>query len=210
MTEMQHALTVFAAFFAIMNPIANSAAFAGLTADYSSERRRKTAFRALCLAFGIVLVFAVLGKALFHFFGITLPALRVAGGVLVFLVGYHMLHGRESSMHSAENQNDESDIAISPLAVPLLAGPGTIATAMNFSASGHWMEIVITVIAFLALCLITYFFFIFSSQVVARIGNDGLAIITRLMGLILAVIGVQMLITGLTDAIRIGGMSLSG
>ena len=199
----EHAVTVFMAFFAIMNPLANTAVFAGLTAGKDHIQRRNTAFKALIISFAIILVFALLGKSIFHLFGITLPALRVAGGILVFMVGYHMLQGSSSSMHSAEG-NSDADIAVSPLAVPILAGPGTIATAMNFSAAGGWVEIITTVIMFALLCLITFVCFIFSGKIMALIGDSGLNIVTRLMGLILTVIGVQMLITGVHSIITPG------
>ncbi|MBJ7553624.1 MarC family protein [Marinomonas spartinae] len=202
---LEHALTVFMAFFAIMNPIANTVVFAGLTGHKSKSEQLKVAKKALLLTFLIILVFSVLGKALFHLFGITLPALRITGGCLIFLVGYQMLHGESSKLHSPEDNDDsnESDEAVSPLAVPLLAGPGTIATAMNYSATGGWQEIVITVSVFLALCFITFFCFIFSSKILSLVSQSGLTMITRLMGLILAVIGVQMLITGINVAIHI-------
>ncbi|EDM69037.1 hypothetical protein PE36_20570, partial [Moritella sp. PE36] len=122
----------------------------------------------------------------------------------VFLVGYHMLQGKSSKLHTAEDNND-SDVAVSPLAVPLLAGPGTIATAMNYSSAGGWGEIIITISAFAILCLITFVCFIFSSKIISAIGESGLSIVTRLMGLILAVIGVEMLIGGVTDVISTMG-----
>ncbi|SBS36799.1 hypothetical protein MSP8886_03855 [Marinomonas spartinae] len=200
---LEHALTVFMAFFAIMNPIANTVVFAGLTGHKSKSEQLKVAKKALLLTFLIILVFSVLGKTLFHLFGITLPALRITGGCLVFLVGYQMLHGESSKLHSPKD-NDDSDEAVSPLAVPLLAGPGTIATAMNYSAAGGWQEIAITVLVFLVLCFITFFCFIFSSKILSSVSQNGLSIVTRLMGLILAVIGVQMLITGINAAIHFG------
>ena len=107
-----------------------------------------------------------------------------------------MLNGHGSKLHSAEG-DDEDDLAVSPLAVPLLAGPGTIATAMNYSATGGFMGILTTVSVFAVLCLITFICFIYSSNILSLIGKSGLSIVTRLMGLILAVIGVQMLIVGL-------------
>jgi len=85
--------------------------------------------------------------------------------------------------------------------MPLLAGPGTIATAMNFSASGGWMEITVTILAFLVLCVVTFVCFIFSTAITTKIGENGLSIVTRLMGLILAVIGTQMGIVGINSAI---------
>ena len=200
----EHALTVFMAFFAIMNPIANTTVFAGLTGRMGKSEQVKVAVKSLTITFVIIVLFSILGKSIFHLFGITLPALRITGGILVFLVGYHMLQGKSSKLHTAEDNND-SDVAVSPLAVPLLAGPGTIATAMNYSSAGGWGEIIITISAFAVLCLITFVCFIFSSKIISAIGESGLGIVTRLMGLILAVIGVEMLIGGVTDVISTMG-----
>ncbi|MEL0612746.1 MarC family protein [Marinomonas arenicola] len=194
-------ITVFLGFFAIMNPIANTAAFAGLVGDKSKAEQIKIAAKALVITFIVILSFALLGKAIFHLFGITISALRITGGILVFLVGYHMLNGHTSKMHSAQ-EHDETDIAVSPLAVPLLAGPGTIATAMNYSSSGEISGILITLSVFAVLCIITFFCFIFSSRILALIGKSGLDIVTRLMGLILAVIGMQMVIVGVTAVVK--------
>lgn len=197
---IEHALTVFMAFFAIMNPIANTTVFAGLVGSMSKPEQIKIAIKSLTITFIIIALFAVLGKSIFHLFGITLPALRIAGGILVFLIGYHMLQGKNSKLHTAQEGND-SGVAVSPLAVPLLAGPGTIATAMNYSASGGWGEIAVTIVVFTILCLITYICFIFSSNIISVIGESVLGIVTRLMGLILSVIGIQMIIVGIRAAI---------
>lgn len=207
MTELtHHALTAFMAFFAIMNPIANSVIFLSLTANLGLSSTRRVALRALRMAFGIVLVFALFGSMLFELFGITLAALRIAGGILIVLVGFKMLHGEHSQVShpfamtepkdDADEETRSGDIAITPLAIPVLAGPGTIATTMSYAPSGHWIQTGITIAMFLLICVITYFAFIFSGQILARIGRDGIAVITRLMGLILAVIGVQMLLMG--------------
>ncbi|WP_343212543.1 MarC family protein [Agarivorans albus] len=198
------AITVFMGFFAMMNPIANTAVFVGLTGGQGTAERKRTAFRSLATAFCIVAAFCLLGKGIFELFGITLPALRLAGGILVFLVGYHMLQGASSKLHSHTPSNDsddeEKDIAVSPLALPILAGPGTIATAMNYSASGGVINIIVTVIAFALLCLITFICFLYGPKLVDKVGKDGINITTRLMGLILTVIGMQMLIQGVHDA----------
>lgn len=193
-------ITVFLGFFAIMNPIANTAAFAGLVWNKSKEEQIKIAAKALIITFVVIVSFALLGKAIFHLFGITISALRITGGILVFLIGYHMLNGNGSKLHSTEGDED-ADIAVSPLAVPLLAGPGTIATAMNYSSSGELTGILVTVSVFAALCVITFFCFIFSSNILSIIGKNGVGIITRLMGLILSVIGTQMVITGITAVV---------
>lgn len=155
---LQHMITVFMGFFAIMNPIANTAVFIGLTGNETQAERKRIARKSLLISFVVILIFALLGKAIFNLFGITLSALRITGGILIFLVGYHMLQGSGSSMHSSKEGGDV-DISISPLAVPLLAGPGTIATAMNYSAGEGWMDALVTVTMFALLCLITFISF---------------------------------------------------
>ena len=202
---ISHSITVFLGFFAIMNPIANTAVFVGLTGNEDPATRRNIAIKSVLATFLIILVFCLLGKGIFDMFGITLPALRITGGILVFLVGYEMLKGENSSMHHSDKQKDlkpvdPMGIAISPLAIPILAGPGTIATAMNFSASGSMTEVIITVITFAVLCLITLFAFLSGPKLLQLIGHSGVNVITRLMGLILAVIGTQMLILGVYGA----------
>lgn len=195
------AISVFLGFFAIMNPIANTAVFAGLVGNKSKGEQIKIALKALTITFFVILAFALLGTAIFHLFGITISALRITGGILVFLVGYHMLNGQSSKLHTIET-HEESDVAVSPLAVPLLAGPGTIATAMNYSSTGESTAIIMTMSVFALLCAITFVCFVFSSKILAIIGKSGLSIVTRLMGLILAVIGTQMIITGITAVVK--------
>jgi multiple antibiotic resistance protein len=205
-----HALSVFMGFFAIMNPIANTPIFLGLTADDAPAIRKQVAMKAVTMAFGIILVFCLLGKLIFSLFGITLPAFRITGGLLVALIGYNMLHGEQSKVHQSntvdQNLSTEAElsVAVTPLAIPILAGPGTIATAMNFASTGGIDAMVVTIAAFAVLCLITYGFFIFGQRLVAFLGENGLGVITRIMGLILAVIGVQMLIDGISGAIKMG------
>jgi len=137
---LHHAITIFMAFFAIMNPIANTPIFIGLTEGDEAAVKRKIASQSLILAFGIVLVSCLAGNLIFKAFGITLPAFRITGGILVFIIGFQMLHGNPSEVHNpshADNRKSieaQLSIIVSPLAVPILAGPGTIATAMSFSA----------------------------------------------------------------------------
>ncbi|MDX1823501.1 MAG: MarC family protein [Thiohalomonadales bacterium] len=206
--HISHALSVFMGFFAIMNPIANTPVFLALTAEDKPETRRKVAAKALILSFIIIVVFSVMGKLIFQLFGITLPAFRIMGGLLVGLVGYHMLQGGEHSsvQHPTEEDKQKSldaelEVAITPLAMPILAGPGTIATAMIFASTGGILEMLVTIAAFFILCVITYMFFISGERFVKYLGDNGIKVVTRLMGLILAVIGVQMLIGGVDGAV---------
>ena len=198
--------TVFAGFFAIMNPLANMPVFLGLTEGDDPKTRRSVAFRSVILTFAIIAGFSLTGKAIFELFGLTLPALRITGGILVFKIGFDMLQGSSSPHHTmddktvADRKAAALDVAISPLAVPLLAGPGTIAAAMNFAAGEGTMPIAVTIAAFAVVCILTLIAFLSGERLVAVIGESALNIITRLMGLILAVIGSQMAIEGIRGA----------
>lgn len=200
-----HFSTAFMAFFAIMNPIANAPIFVGLTDDLSAGARRPVASRAVLLAFAIVSLFVLAGGAIFSLFGITLAAFRIAGGGLIVLVGYHMLQGQSSPVHSPSPDVPVSpgsvlDVAVSPLALPILAGPGTIATAMSLSAQGGAAALLRTLAAFAAICAITWASFLAGERILRVLGAHAIGVVTRLMGLILAVIGVQMLIAGIRGA----------
>ncbi|MCW8347316.1 MarC family protein [Vibrio sp. ZSDZ65] len=204
-----HIITVFMGFFAIMNPIANTPIFLGLTGDEDRATTKLIAFRAVTIAFVLISIFAISGKLIFELFGITLYALRITGGILVFFIGFNMLQGsnthksEKSVLNSAAQQNASLGIAVSPLAMPILAGPGTIATAMNFAAAGGLMQVIVTIISFAILCTITYFLFISGERMVKALGPSILSVISKMMGLILAVIGMQMLIEGIHQAITI-------
>ncbi|MEQ9455054.1 MAG: MarC family protein [Phycisphaeraceae bacterium] len=202
-----HFSTVLVAFLAIMNPIANTPVFLGLTSGLSDRQRRLVATRSILFAFLIVLAFTLTGNLIFELFGISLPAFRIAGGVLVALVGYHMLQGESSRVHhpseddQVSSQDDVMDMAVSPLAMPLLAGPGTIATAMSYAAQGGVGNQVRVAAAFAVVCLVTLGFFLGGRWFVGILGQNAIKVITRLMGLILAVVGVEMLIAGIRGAV---------
>ena len=206
MDIISHLISVFLGFFAIMNPIANTPIFLGLTENENEETRKKIALQSLLIAFGIVFIFSFLGKVIFEMFGISLPAFRITGGILVFIIGFQMLHGEHSRVHMPRSVHEENsfesslNIAISPLAMPILAGPGTISTAMNYSAKGGILNVIITIFVFGILCIITYIFFIFGEKFIKYLGEGAIKVITRLMGLILAVIGSQMFIDGIHGA----------
>lgn len=198
---LAQALTIFMGLFAIMNPVANAPVFLGLTEGDPIEVKRRVARRSMGIAFLVVLAFCVGGPFILRLFGITFPAFRITGGLLVFLIGFHMLQGEQSRVHNPSKADQdleaELEVAISPLAVPILAGPGTITTAMSFVSDGKPVSLAMTVGAFLVLCVITYVFFMGGERIVRYIGQGGVKVVTRFMGLILAVIGTQMLIDGI-------------
>lgn len=203
--------TAFAALFAMMNPMANTPVFLSLTSEIPKDETRAIALRSVALAFIIATVFAFTGNYILHLFGISLSAFRIAGGALIALVGYHLLQGNHSPVQkpSTANLNDAASreaslgLAVSPLAMPILAGPGTLVTIMSFTAQSSINGKFSTLAAFAIICIITYLCFIGGNALVKLIGHSALMVISRIMGLILAVIGVQMLIEGIKTAFNI-------
>ena len=196
--------TVFAAFFAMMNPLANTPIFLGLTSDMDARLTRMVALRALGLAVIIVSAFTLSGEFLLNAFGITIAAFKIAGGILVALVGYHLLQGKHSSVHkptddhleASANEEAALGISVSPLAMPLLAGPGTLVTAMNFSVGVSPEKKGAVIAAFFVICIITFFSFIGGKALVRFLGQNVVMVVGRIMGLLLTVVGTQMLIEG--------------
>ena len=193
------------AFFAIMNPISNLPAYMALVADDSQKISRKIAFRSLLIAFVIVTVFIFSGDFIFKVFGITIVSFRIAGGILVAVIGYHMINGNHSPSYKGMEQqavnSDPMSIAISPLAMPLFAGPGTITTALNL-ANGGLQNQLITVVAFALLCVITYLLLRSAKQIAGFLGENLMKIITKMMGLLLFSIGIQMIIVSVQTLLK--------
>jgi len=203
-----HAITVFMGFFAMLNPIGNLPVFLGMVREFDKKTQKKVAFKAVMVAFIIITIFTIFGHIIFLMFGITVPAFQIAGGIIVFIIGFQMLNAKENPIHAQSAEEKENQIqaahnmAISPLGIPLLAGPGTISTAMNFVGVEKSIRNVILVISiFGIMCLITYFLFISSRALAEKIGPSMLKVVSRIMGLILAVIAIQMLINGIEGTI---------
>jgi membrane protein, marC family len=193
------------AFFAIMNPISNLPAYMALVADDSQKISRKIAFRSLLIAFVIITVFIFSGDFIFKVFGITIVSFRIAGGILVAVIGYHMINGNHSPSYKGMEQqavnSDPMSIAISPLAMPLFAGPGTITTALSL-ANGGLRNQLITVVAFALLCVITYLLLRSAKQIAGFLGKNLMKIITKMMGLLLFSIGIQMIIVSVQTLLK--------
>lgn len=192
-----YVLTVFTGFFAIMNPIANTPIFLGLIADEDETTKRRIAKKATIAAFVIVASFIVAGKYIFELFGITIPAFKIAGGILIFYVGFEMLMSQRSRIHNVNNPDQTDSIAISPLAIPILAGPGTIVTAMNDVTNADFIHIGIVMAVFGLMTYLNYLAFSSSGFIVKKVGTSLIAVIGKIMGLILAIIGVGMVIQGI-------------
>jgi len=205
-----HGITVFMGFFAMLNPIGNIPVFLGMVQEFDKKTQNKVALRATITAFAIIAIFCIFGHIIFRVFGITVPAFQIAGGIIVFIIGFQMLNAKENPIHSQSNEEKAQmekiahDMAITPLGIPLLAGPGTISTAMNFvGAQKTITNVVLVIVIFGLMCLITYLLFISSRVIAEKVNPSMLKVISRIMGLILAVIAVQMMINGIEGTIDI-------
>ncbi len=195
-------LTSFiAALFSMMNPIGNVGVFAGMTAGRPVDQTRRIAW-SCAVAIAITLLIVAWGGSLaLEFFGITVDSLRAAGGVIVLLIGLHMLFNKSEHKHSAaelEDAESRGSIAVVPMAIPIVAGPGTMATVLvaaqqNPSALSK-VEISIVVVGMAALCGLL---FSFATPISKRLGASGMGVVTRVMGMILAAIAMGMLTEGL-------------
>jgi len=206
MLSINQIFLIFMAFFAVMNPLANTPIFLSITANETSDFRKKVAIQSVVISFFITTLFCILGQQIFSVFGITMHAFKITGGLLIVSIGFEMLHGNTStvqspSLHAHMKDKDRIlSMAVSPLSIPLLSGPGTITTAVNFGSTGNITDLISTIVAFGFLGAITVLAFISGEQLQRFLGQSGFNVITRLMGLILGVVGVQMLITGLRGA----------
>lgn len=198
-----HAITVFMGFFAIMNPIANTPIFLAIVEGESKENKKKIARKATLTALIIVVSFIIAGKYIFEVFGITIPAFKITGGILIFYIGFEMLMSKSSKIHSVGDADDLTSIAISPLAIPILAGPGTIVTAMNAVTHADYLHIGIVIAIFALMIALTYWCFVLSDRIIRIFGPNLISVIGKLMGLILAIIGTGMAVEGIKLAFNL-------
>lgn len=193
-------LFAFTSFLALLNPVGVAPVFQAMTSDLSTKLKRKTAFTATLTAFITLTIFAFAGQLLFSFFGISVNGFRIAGGVIFFIMGYDMLNARISKIKydTDDVEEDLSDVAITPLGIPMLAGPGSITNAIVLmqDAKSFEMKIILPVSIFLVL-LLTYVALVGGSWIMKYLGKTGNKIMLKLMGLIMMVIAVEFFFAGL-------------
>lgn len=198
------AMTAFSAVFSVVDPLGVVPVYIAMTADDSAEHKRRTALRAsLTMAIALI-VFAAVGRFLLQFFGISMGAFRVAGGVLLFLLAVDMLRAQQSRQRSTPEEEREGrekpDISVFPLAIPMLSGPGSFATVMVLiSRAQNFWEQMIVGMAILVTAGVTFVILIFSSAAARRLGRTGINVLHRVMGLLLAAIAVQFVVDGARD-----------
>jgi multiple antibiotic resistance protein len=201
---LQFALITFTSILFIVDPIAVIPTYLVITRNETAEQRASTARRACIAAGALLAAFGFAGKVIFDYLGITLAAFRIAGGGILWLIAMDMLRSQrttqETTAEIVEGQEKE-DVAITPLAMPMLAGPGAITTVMVLSGQAHSAARAAAVYAAIALAaFVCWVVLRVSDRLIARLGRTGIQILTRMMGLLLAALAVQFVITGVQDA----------
>lgn len=199
---------LFAALFSVLNPIGTVPIFVGLTHDDSAAERSRISLWTAINVFIILMVSFFIGQYVLTFFGISIDALRIAGGLVILNSGFSLLSGKISKKRGINKkiENDaqkRNDIALTPLAIPMLAGPGSISLLIAFYQEHHEMtEIIITSLAILAIA-ITIFIILKSAHYLARIlGASGIVAISRIIGFIVIAIGIQYIVSSIINIIK--------
>src|SRR3984957_16093123 len=202
---IQFLLLAFSSLIFIVDPIATIPTFLVLTADAELDQRRHMAKRAAWTCFVVLSAFAMAGTLIFKMFGITLPAFRIAGGLIMILIGLDMVQARRSQTKETpaetEQAMEKDDVGIIPLGVPMLAGPGSISTVIALMAqSGNWQHGMLIIAAVALTAFLSYWTLAAADRLGRRMGDTGIHILTRFMGLLLMAIAVQFILSGLDAA----------
>lgn len=205
MDPIEFGLLAFTSFLTLINPFGLMPVFISMTSGLDDHARRKTARRGGLTAFLILLLFALTGQFLFGFFGISVHGFRMVGGILFFMLGYDMLQARLSAIRVPKEKTEEyvGDISITPLAVPMITGPGSITNAIvlmeDASSLGHKAILIAVMAAVIGLNTAAL---LFAPTITRWLGDTGNKVLMRLMGLIVMVIAVEFFFSGLGPILR--------
>jgi multiple antibiotic resistance protein len=191
--------------FFLVDPFAALPTFLAVTAGADGDRRRRMARKASITAWAVLSAFAVAGQLIFHLFGITLAAFEIAGGIILLLIGLDMLNAKRSETQEtgpeAEAAAAKEDAGIVPLGIPMLAGPGSITSVMVLvgQAGGNWRLLAAILVAIAITAAVCYLVLGNSDRVASALGETGIRILVRIMGLLLVALAVQYFVNGMVD-----------
>ena len=205
--DFSYALLCFTSLFTLINPIGMLPAYLSLTEEITREERTVINKKGIITAGIILIIFSFIGNSIFSFYGITINAFRIVGGFIFFRIGLNMLESKISRMKATPKEEEEAHqkevFAFTPFAIPMIAGPGSITSAMILSAnSQNYVDKFVFITMLILTLLITYLIFQTSGRISKFFGTIGLRILQRIMGLLLMVIAVQFVIDGITPIIK--------
>jgi MarC family membrane protein len=198
-------ITSLVSFFVILDPLGNIFSFLALTSGQPPAMARKTAGRACLYSFVLLALFSLVGRHILNFLGISLAAFQIAGGLILLRISFDMLHGsghfNRLDTASSLKAEEYGDVALVPLAVPLIAGPGAITAALVLSSRAHVPAQNLSILlAAMIILIITFFCFFFAERIMSLFKENGARLLTRIMGLILTALAVQFIIQGVRGA----------
>ncbi|WP_034045022.1 MarC family protein [Wocania ichthyoenteri] len=194
----------FTSFFTLINPFGTMPIFMTMTADLDQSHRTRTAKKASIVSFITIIIFAFSGQLLFNFFGISVNSFRIVGGVIFFLMGMDMLQARlgKVKLKDSEIKTYVNDISVTPLAIPMICGPGALTNAIVMMEDANTIEKKgVLIFAVLIVIILTYLILYSSSRIIKVLGETGINVMMRLMGLIVMVIAVEFFFSGLKPII---------
>jgi multiple antibiotic resistance protein len=203
---MEFAFNAFVTLLVVVDPLGLAPIFAALTRGFSEEQKRASAIRGTLLGALILFLFALAGDVLLEALGIGLPAFRIAGGLLLFLLSLDMVFARPSGMRSRsvreqEEESYQQDISVFPLAIPLLAGPGAITTVLLFTGGSSAGQVALFMAVLFVILLLTLSSLLLAPRVMRLFGETGADVLSRVLGVLLAALAVQFVIDGLQASI---------
>ena len=201
MDELRQLITIFIPLLIIMDPLGNLPFFLLFTKQNTVKERKRMAAASAVSASIILIIFGITGDFILRFFGIGLPAFQLAGGFIFFIYALQMLHlipsGMKTTTEEEQEGVDKASAALVPMATPMLAGPGAITAVLVWQQSNDGSsDIFLLLSAIVAACLTVYIVFLFGDRISGIMGIGGIRVVTRLMGLLLAVIAVQFMVNG--------------
>ncbi len=199
---LEFAFNAFVALLVVVDPLGLAPIFAALTKGYPEKRKREAAIRGTVLGSAILFLFALAGDALLKALGIGIPAFRIAGGILLFLVALDMIFARPTGLRSRsiseqEEEAYEQDISVFPLAIPLLAGPGAITTVLLYTGDRRTVELGVFMAVLLAVLLLTLGSLLLAPRIMRLFGETGSNVFSRVLGVLLAALAVQFVLDGI-------------
>ncbi|HUT27898.1 MAG TPA: MarC family protein [Methanomassiliicoccales archaeon] len=208
--DLAFAISAFASIFAIVNPVGNIPVFVAITEGYSAELLKKVRSKVCLVAGSVLIVFAFFGNYIFDLYGITIPAFKIAGGVLLFSIAFTMTRGQMTKSKISDEETREASekdqVGVVPLGIPLFAGPGAITTVMIYvsyaqNSSDSTFGFFSVFLGILATIAIAYVLLKYAGPLFTRMGRSGAMAFTRIMGLLLAAIAVEFIISGVFEAV---------
>lgn len=209
------AINIFILLFVVIDPISVAPLFSGLTFGGSDSYRRRMACKGVVVAGCLLLVFALVGDRLLQYLSVSMPAFSIAGGILLFLLAIEMVFARQSGLRSttASEQAEAEhrpDISVFPLAIPMIAGPGSLTTILLLVGDrGLSLETLVVLLVMLVVLLITLGMLLMTSHLMKLLGETGTNVITRVLGIVLAALAVQFIINGVMETFPALGQAVS-